>query len=257
MSLPRFVVDAALVRGDSDRLDADTVQHVRALRLRPGDRLVLTDGAGGQRAARLASLAPGEARVVLTPDVLPETESRLALTLCVALLKRDKLEWVVEKGTELGVTRFVLVDSARSLADARRVRVDRLERVARAAVEQAQRCRVPELVGPLAFDAALAAAADSAPRLFLWEEARTTWPAASAAGAAPARVALMTGPEGGFRAEEAERAAAAGWHVVRVGARVLRAETAAVAAAALAQAAWGDLCTAAPDGDACPGASSP
>jgi len=245
LTVPRFVVAPAIVRGDSRELDAETVRHLRALRLRVGDAVVLTDGEGGQRGATIEQLDPGRAIVLLDDAAVPQNESSLELTLCVALLKRDKLEWVIEKGTELGVSRFVLVESERSRSEAGRVRPDRLARVARAAVEQSQRCLVPGIEGPVPLAAALAAPAAPATRLFFWENAETAnWTDELSAATS---VIAMVGPEGGFSLGEAEAAGAAGWRLVGLGPRILRAETAAIAAATLVQFLCGDL-AAPPDG---------
>jgi 16S rRNA (uracil1498-N3)-methyltransferase len=239
LTVPRFVVAPAIVQGDLRELDAETIRHLRVLRLRVGDAVVLTDGDGGQRGATIEQLDPGRAIVTLRDEPVPQNESCLELTLCVALLKRDKLEWVVEKGTELGVTRFVLVETERSCSEAGRVRVDRLTRVARAAVEQSQRCRVPDVDGPLRFAAALDTAADPAERYFFWEDAGIPTPDDHPPAAAS--VTAMVGPEGGFSVREADAAAAAGWRLVGLGPRILRAETAAIAAATILQFLRGDL----------------
>ena len=241
MTAPRFLVATAVVAGETRSLDRDTVRHIRALRLRPGDPLVLTDGNGRQASVVLATLSPAEATVEPRPEVPEDNESALDLTLYVALLKRDKLEWVVEKGTEIGVSRFVLVDSERSLRAARATRLDRLDRVARAAVEQCQRRIAPIIEGPLAIETALEAESGSDLRLFFWEEASATRASVTGANQSATSVAAMVGPEGGFARHEAERAATLGWQLLRLGPRVLRAETAAISAAVFAQTLWGDF----------------
>lgn len=249
MTVPRFVVASGLVRGDRRDLDAETIRHLRALRLRVGDAVVLTDGEGGQRSATIERLEPGHASVTLGDEPVVRNESSLDLTLCVALLKRDKLEWVIEKGTELGVSRFVLVETERSSSESARIRVDRLTRLARAAVEQSQRCRVPDVLGPLPFAAAIQAAEPAAERFFFWEGHGTA--ALSGDPAAGTPVTAMVGPEGGFSVREANAAAAAGWRLAGLGPRILRAETAAIAAATLLQFVRGDLAAKASGAIAC------
>lgn len=238
------------MRGDSRVLAPETVRHVRALRLGPGDAVLLTDGAGSQRAATLDELGPGRVTIAFTGSSLPDNDSRLDLTLCVALLKRDKLEWVIEKGTELGVTRFVLVVTERSRGEAARIRVDRLERIARAALEQSQRCRLPGIGEPIPFTTAMENLASIEERILFHEDAEPT-PGWHERAVPPSSVAAITGPEGGFTSDEARSAAAAGWRTVPLGPRILRAETAAVSAAALLQFLWGDLGGAGPAAHPC------
>jgi len=209
-----FVPDLAAPRLDS----ADHHHLTRVLRLRPGDAVTVTDGAGGWRRCRLAddggeTLAPAGA-VEHRPRAQP------LLTVAFALTKGERPEWVVQKLTEAGVDRIVPFAAARSVVrwDGGRAdrNVERLRRVAREAAMQSRRAWLPE-VGALASFAQVAALDGAA--------------LAERAGAPPslARPTLLVGPEGGWADEERE----AGLARVGLGPFVLRADTAALAAGLL------------------------
>jgi 16S rRNA (uracil1498-N3)-methyltransferase len=184
-------------------------------------------------------------------------EPRLSLTLYAALLKGQHLEWVLQKGTELGVSAFVPMITQRTVVrDEGRVRKKRArwERILREAAEQCHRARVPQLFDPLSFEEACRAAVAEHNRSFLpsvqegglgladvacadVEQDTTT---AEPPSAAP-RWALLIGPEGGFDVAEVELARGHGIQVVSLGPRTLRAETAALAAATILLDRWGEL----------------
>lgn len=240
MTTPRLVVERDLVTGALTELSQETIRHVRALRLRVGDELILTDGEGHQRMARITELSPKAARVQLVEAPLANNEGDLSITLGVALLKQDKLDWVVEKCTELGVARIVLVHTDRSLGSDKPARIERLRRVASAATEQSQRSRIPTIEGPRAFQDVVVECGERATKLILHESA-DTGTAAEFESLSSSNIRLLTGPEGGFSPEEVRIATAAGWNAIRLGPRILRAETAAVSAVAFAQTRWGDF----------------
>jgi 16S rRNA (uracil1498-N3)-methyltransferase len=160
------------------------------------------------------------------------------VTLCAALIKFDRFEWIVEKATELGVERILPVETTRSergLFDASHKRSERWMRIARESSQQSRRVRVPQILPAVRFSAALATEAGH--RFFLEEEA-----APPLLHEIPEErqdtVALLLGPEGGWTDPERQAAVAAGWCAVSLGPQVLRAETAACAALAVVMAAW-------------------
>jgi 16S rRNA (uracil1498-N3)-methyltransferase len=194
-----------------------------------------------------------EARVEgrVTERRQPETEPRAAVWLAVALLKGEKLEWVVQKGTELGTAGFLFLRTERAVVQAGEerwsARRERYARIAREAAEQCGRVRVPPVEGPLPFADALARAAEFDHRLLAHEgsfvplkEALGIPPPGplpevergrARSAASPRSAILFVGPEGGFTPAEVGAAGGAGVRVVSLGARVLRAETAALALA--------------------------
>jgi 16S rRNA (uracil1498-N3)-methyltransferase len=238
---PRFYVDTPLAANSTIDLPARIAHHAtHVLRLRDGDRVVVFDGRGGEYPARLADRG---ARARLEAHDPVEREAPIPLALMQAWIAIDKLEWVVEKAVELGVGRIVLAPARRSvvqLAGARLDRrIERLREIVVAACCQCGRNRLPDLAAESDFAAALAAAAPPGTTgLLLHPDAAPWLPAAAIAGQG---FAVAVGPEGGFDAGELALAARHGYRAVRLGARVLRTETAGLAALAALQATVGDF----------------
>ncbi len=245
MSAPRFFIDAALAAGKEIDLPSDLAHHaLRVLRLRNGDPIALFNGRGGEFAAELRrDRNETRARVLAFDGV--ERESPLRLTLIQALVAADKLDWIVEKAVELGVARIVIAPTQRSVVrlDAARGarRLEHWRQIVRAACSQCGRNRLPALDFHGSLDAALAAVPADQPRLLLSPAASAGLPSRLAGPIA----ALAVGPEGGFTDAELRHAAGAGFTAVRLGPRILRTETAGLAALAALQASSGDLTVAA------------
>jgi 16S rRNA (uracil1498-N3)-methyltransferase len=221
------------------RLSPEAAQHARVLRLRVGDSLSLCDGAGSEWLAEVMAL--GRDLVVRVGDALPAPipdRAPLEITLLQGLPKAEHADFVLQKATELGVSRLVFVATARAVP-----RVDaaapRWERIVREAARQCGRRELPALSFAPSLEAGLAQATGDL-RLFCAEAGgdgrlRDQLPERARA------VTLAIGPEGGFAPEEVERARAAGFCPVWLGERVLRTETAALAAIAIVQHLYGDL----------------
>ena len=257
MSRRRFHAPPESFAPDGARvtLSREETQHLRGvLRLRPGDEAYVFDGAGNEYLCVVedAGRRPRDEAVLVVRGAVapPHAESPLELTLAVALLKHEKFDLVVQKATELGVTRIVPVEAAR--ADVRLrgpeeagARLVRWRRLALEAAKQCGRARVPAVEPPAALDAFLSdtGRGDETLRRVLFAErggrglteTARDWPAR------PRRVAALVGPEGGWDEEEVEQAREAGWQIVTLGGRTLRAETAAVVVAGLLQHLCGDL----------------
>jgi 16S rRNA (uracil1498-N3)-methyltransferase len=216
------------------------------LRLRPGARVLLWDGEGTEHEALLRAYEGGVAAMTVVRSYRPQRESPLAVTLAQAVGKGDKMDWIVEKSTELGVACVAPFFSSHTVprfaGGKGQRRRERWEKIAAAAARQCGRTRIPEVRDAVPFDAVLARDWRCEAKLFLWE-------GLSGRGLAPLReelgslrsVLVMVGPEGGFSKEEAASAAAHGFHTAALGKRILRTETAAVAAVCAVQLLWGDL----------------
>jgi 16S rRNA (uracil1498-N3)-methyltransferase len=243
----RFAIAPERIVDGRVAFDAFETRHLaRVLRLGPGDTVVATDGAGHDYTVRLDAVRPRATGVVVgVADAA--RESPLVITLVQGLPKADKLETIVRAATELGVARIVPALAARTVVrlPARQAgaRLARWQRVAREAAKQCGRPIVPDVAQPRALEACLdeARAADLA--LCLWEGEARPLGAALAEAKPPRRVALLVGPEGGLERREVDAARAQGWHVVGLGARILRTETAGPALIAILQSRWGDLGT--------------
>ncbi|MBP7964790.1 MAG: 16S rRNA (uracil(1498)-N(3))-methyltransferase [Caldilineaceae bacterium] len=211
------------------------VHQVRAvLRLGVGDHVVLLDNRGGAFLAEIRALDRKSAQGFVLESVAISGEPTVAVTLFQCSLKADKFEWVLQKGTELGVTRFVPVVSRRSVVRpvaALAKKAERWQAIIREAAEQCGRGRLPVLADPVEFVEALPVAEAHTPCFLPWEEAAI---GSRSLGAVldPKKdraVNLLIGPEGGLDPAEVALAQAAGWQIVTLGPRILRAETAALA----------------------------
>lgn len=230
-------------------LPDDIARQVRdVLRLRLTDTIQLLDGVGGEYSATITTITRREVAVAVGPrrEGLPEPQP--PITLCLGLLKATKLELVLQKGTELGVASFQPLLTARSVAladELSETRRQRYERIIAEALEQCGGAWLPDVRQPLQLEAALRAAPADAITLIPWEGAggvslrsalRQEREARQASG-----VWLFIGPEGGFSADEVALAKRYGARAVTLGPRILRAETAALVAAALTLDALGAL----------------
>ncbi len=232
-SLPRLFVDRALSGGQSLTLDGGAANYLgNVLRLKPGDAVKLFDDGSGEWLARIEAVE--RKRITLSvADRLRAREDVPDLWLLFAPLKKQTTDWLVEKATELGIARLVPVMTRRTVAD--RVNLDRLRAITIEAAEQCDRTALPEIAEPVKLEALLKN----------WPEGRALLFADESGGAPLAQVAkpgpagILIGPEGGFTDEEraAIRAVAT---PVALGPRILRAETAALAALGLWMAAAGD-----------------
>jgi 16S rRNA (uracil1498-N3)-methyltransferase len=229
--------------GDTLPLAEDEAHHLgHVLRLQRGDELVAFNGRGEERHAVVNTLQRRAALLELRASHAPLPESRLELTLVQALPKADAMDLIVQKATELGARMIVPAYSEFSVVrlDGERSdrRVEHWQRIAKSACEQCGRHEPLKILAPAALAEALDGLRPTATRLAL--EPSASQPFAAAARPAGGLVVAI-GPEGGFGPGDWRSLDAAGFLRVTLGPRVLRAETAAVAATAIAQAEWGDL----------------
>jgi 16S rRNA (uracil1498-N3)-methyltransferase len=247
LSVARFFVQKDNVRGDRASLGGGELEHMRrVLRLGPGDRVVLFDDAGSEHEGTIRAYHDGSAEIAIERSYRPERDSPLAITLAQALGKGDKLDLVVEKATELGVAAIMPFICRRAVpqlgADASRRRAERWRRIALAAAKQCGRTSVPEIHEPVDFADMVRRAEPAALKILCWEgEKAVGLKTLREQTPHPASILIAVGPEGGFAPEEVDLASRSGFHSVGLGRRILRTETAAIAAVALAQFLWGDL----------------
>lgn len=229
-----FLTETSIVLDAAVDLAPIAHQLRNVLRLQPGDQIHLLDNKGSSFLAEIEALDRGQAvgRVLAREAATGEPPAEVVLYQCA--LKADKFEWVLQKATEIGVTRFVPVISSRTIvrpAEKIRNKYARWQAIIREAAEQSGRGRLPELADPLNWEEAVGQATGL--RLLPWEATSPEQGIDTAIPSAPAPISLIIGPEGGISEDEAAFAFAAGWRAVSLGPRVLRAETAALVAAAL------------------------
>lgn len=229
--MPRFYVDLPLAAAGEIALPASAARHVQVLRLQPGDALTLFDGSGPEWQAEVTGMGRSEVRVKLLAATQPQRELARAVTLAVVMPANDRMDFVVEKATELGAAALQPLVAERSVLRLAGERADKKrahwQGVAIAAAEQSGRT-VPlrvEPVLPLAvWLSALPAAADDEWRALLSPRA-----AVPLAAFPQPRALLLSGPEGGLTDAEEDAARARGFAAVSLGPRILRADTAPLA----------------------------
>lgn len=242
-SASRLFVEDRLQTGAELTLSDEASHYVgRVLRLSAGAGLTLFDGRGGEFAATVSAVSRNAVVVRVGEKSSCERESPLSIHLVQGISRGERMDIVVQKATELGVARVTPVLTEFSVvklaSEKRDKRARHWTRVARSACEQSGRNRVPVIDAPRTFDEWLRpATGGNRLRLALQPSAATTLAQLDK----PSGVDLLVGPEGGLSERELEQAAAAGFVACTFGPRVLRTETAAIAAIAVLQARWGDL----------------
>jgi 16S rRNA (uracil1498-N3)-methyltransferase len=232
----RFFIDPEILTTDEIDLPAEIGhQLVRVLRSRVGDRLVLCPGDGTEWTVAVEAIQGQAVRVRKLETRTPDVDLRCDLHVAVAVLKGEKLDWTLQKLTELGARSISLLTTERTISSAGEERwskrMDRYRRIVREAAEQCGGTRVPEVHEPRKVAELLPTVGGDYSSLILDPYAERSLTAALTP--CPERVLLLIGPEGGFSADEVRTAAELGAAPVKLGRRVLRAETAALAAAAL------------------------
>ncbi len=235
--------------GTTLRLTGEEAKYVgRVLRLGKGDRITLCTGEGLEYRCTIRGMDGRSVFLTVEDVVEADRESGLDITLCQALAKGKKMDLVVQKGTELGVKRFIPFISARSVSrPGDREASGKVERWAKVALEASRQCG--RNVIPVVEH--IVTMAELLERFSSFDDDRTLkiipWESEHARGfrdlcdLPPERVVLMVGPEGGFSAEEVVKAEGAGFVPISLGRRVLRTETAALAAVGIVQFLWGDM----------------
>lgn len=240
----RFFAAGPLAVGATVQIDTLAQQLSQVLRMQVGDEVVLLDGSGQEFHSQVVHLDRRSCAAEVLSATPCAAEPHRILTLYQCSLKQDKFEWVLQKGTELGVSRFVPVISERSIvrpASALLGKYSRWQQIVREAAEQCGRARVPQIAPPLTWQEAVAEAQGL--RLLPWEGAQeepALYPTLQKELPNSTSASILIGPEGGISAPEARLATAHGWQIVSLGPRILRAETAALAAVALWAAAAGE-----------------
>jgi len=243
LNMPRFYFDHALEVGTQFELPADIARHIGVLRLKVGDVVTLFNGRGGEFAGTLTLVDKHRAIAHIKTFDAREAEPGHALTLAQALPEAGKMDWVIEKAVELGVTTVQPLIAARSVVRLSEERADKKlmhwRAVVAAASAQSGRNRLPSVATPIPLTSWIAQH-DLHPRILLSPRAQQSL--ADWARHRPAQpVTLIVGPEGGLSEAEEQLAIARGAICLSIGSRVLRTETAGIAALAALHALWGEF----------------
>jgi len=242
MRIPRIFTDSPLAVGSQCQLDDNAANHVgRVLRMQAGQALLLFNGDGQDYRATLTEAGKKHVQVAVTEAGKNETESPLRVVLAQTLSKGDRMDYAVQKAVEMGVSEIVPLTTERCdvklKGDREDKRLRHWQQVAISAAEQCGRARVPDIQPVMTVQQWLEHARACDLRLVLHHRTERSLNTLEK----PSSIALMIGPEGGLTAEEIALAEDNGFLPVALGPRVLRTETAPVAAIALCQWLWGDI----------------
>jgi 16S rRNA (uracil1498-N3)-methyltransferase len=254
MTLPRFYCPVDISIGQIIELPASIAHHAaRVLRLEPGSELILFNGHGGEFRSVIAHIGRNSATAVIEKHLAIERESRLSITLAQAICASEKMDWLVQKAVELGVNRIqplaTKLSVVRLSAERGEKRLNHLRKVVISACEQCGRNRVPDVRAPVPLrewlgdrigDVQNQACEEAPSSCFMLSPAANEGLRYYSGTPAKTAITLLVGPEGGFARDEEEAALAAGFIPLRLGPRILRTESAALAAVAAMQALWGD-----------------
>jgi len=242
----RFFVEHSPFSDDLYAISGTEARHIKTvLRMQPGDFVELVDGSGYAYTAEITKITDTEVLVQVHERYPTGAESHIRLTMAIGFLKEKKMDLLVRHLTELGIGKFLPMITARSIArppEKRMIsRVERWQTIAREAVKQSQRGRIPEIARPASFEEALELSHHADNKFIFWENADAALPAPDATATDSTDVFVMIGPEGGFTEKEAMAAADKGFTPLSMGPRMLRAETAAISACTLIQYLYGDI----------------
>jgi 16S rRNA (uracil1498-N3)-methyltransferase len=243
-----FYVEPSQMTGSKALLEGAEASHVKnVLRLRRGAAVGLVDGAGFEYTAVIDRIVPGRVELAVTGRQAAPGQAPVRIVVAQGCLKEKKMDRVVRQLSELGASRWVPFICERAVArpeaDRAAFRRERWRKIAVESLKQCRRGSLMEIAEVTGFDEALAEGRSCAARILFWEKASEplTGIRAWKGSGAPSSVMVMLGPEGGFTEREARAAEAAGFSPAGLGPRILKAETAAVAACVLAQYLFGDL----------------
>lgn len=243
----RFYVDPEKVSGRAPLITGPDAKHIKTvLRLKPGDKIGLFDGAGNEYEAVIVNLSASTVKVSVLRRLSLNTESPVQIIVAQALLKDRKMDTLVRQLTELGITEWIPFTAERSVPrphPARlQARMQRWKKIAKEALKQCRRSRMPLIEAALPFEEVLKIHTASDLKIVFWEEESRPIHSQSTQLHGPLqKIFLMLGPEGGFTSREIEIANASGFITASLGPRILRAETATIAACTLIQYLFGDM----------------
>lgn len=241
----RFFISPEQMKQRMPSITGSDAHHLKSvLRLKAGDRIVVFDGQGQEYEARIEVVEPDKAAVSLLSPLTASAESPLELTLAQGYLKDKKMDLLVRPLTEIGVNGWMPFQAKRSVSVPDKMRLQaryqRWQKLSQEAVKQCGRSRMMRIEPAWSLEAVLEHARDYDLKLVFYENAPSK-SLSDYGNQGPAKVFILVGPEGGFKAAEVADAEAMGFRVVGMGPRILRAETAALAACTLVQYIYGDL----------------
>ncbi|WP_372677683.1 16S rRNA (uracil(1498)-N(3))-methyltransferase [Desulfosarcina sp.] len=246
MSLRRFYIPPEMVKQPQPEISGSDAVHIcRVIRLSAGDAVELFDGIGNGYRARIVSASPKRVLFCIEAAYTLLSESSVRITLAQGILKDRKMDDLIRQLTELGIDRWMPFYAARSIPlpvkKGMQNRLGRWEKIALEAVKQCRRGCVPSITPADDVDAMVAASAESDLKIIFWEGAPQGFDIPKTAPQQPKKITVAVGPEGGFDPGEIQRVREHGFLTAGMGPRILRAETATLAACTMVQYRFGDM----------------
>jgi len=242
--MDRIMLDRVLSPNEEVSIEGPPMEAFRFQKGRPGALITLTDALGRDFRGRVLFVSEEKASVWIFSQFPSPTESPLEIVLLQALPEKERMELIIQKTTELGVSRIIPFKSKRSISleerEAKQKKAHRWQDIALKATQQSRRALIPRVEAYRSFEEALASCTEEGLRILLWERQGESLRAVLDRCRFQ-RVYGLVGPEGGLTESEVEAARQVGFLPVKLGQRVLRTETAAIILVALLQYAWGDL----------------
>jgi 16S rRNA (uracil1498-N3)-methyltransferase len=244
--MPRFYVPQPQIEEGMLRVEGSEVRHIRrVLRLKTGDRIVVFNGSAKEYEGTIIEEGPSSVVIRIQNVFSSKTESHLEITLAQSLLKGEKMDYLIQKATELGIKEIIPFFSSRSVPlldkSNRLKRYHRWEKIAVEASKQCGRVFVPK-IGPLQdYSEILQTSSPDSLRLLLWEREGASLKEIIKGSKEKTRIFFVVGPEGGMSNEEVEQAKRTGFISVTLGKRILRSETASLCLLSVLQYEWGDI----------------
>ena len=232
--MPRFFISANETGNGLLTLTGENAQHIRVLRMKPGESVTVCDGAGTDYACTVREIRSDCVLLDVKDSAPSQTEPAVFCSVFMAFSKADKFEHVIQKATELGASEIVAFPSSRCVSrpDDKSLgkKLERWQKIASSAAEQSGRGRIPKVLVMDSYEAALQKAASFDVALFPYENEKSLSIRSVLSSASFSSVSIMTGPEGGFSEKEVTQALSCGMKVCTLGPRILRCETAPLCA---------------------------
>ena len=244
--MPRFYVPEPKIEDGMMRVTGEEVNHIRrVLRLRAGDKISVFDGLSKEYHGTIADEGPSSVLIRIESTSAPQRESSLEITLAQSLLKGEKMDYVIQKATELGAREMIPFLSSRSIPlldkSGTLKRHHRWEKIAVEASKQCGRVVLPRIAPLQDYAEMIQGASQASLRLILWEREGIRLKEALKDSAGKNQIFFVIGPEGGFSGEEVQHARENGFVPVTMGERILRAETASLSLLSILQYEFGDI----------------
>jgi 16S rRNA (uracil1498-N3)-methyltransferase len=241
-----FFVESSLLKKPFSTIEGSEARHMKSvLRLKPGDRIRVFDGEGFEYDASIHRFFDDRVEIKIARKFPGTRESPVQIGVAQALLKEKKMDRLLRHLCELGVTHWIPFISERSVPRPGQkqisARIQRWNRIVQESCKQCRRSKLPRIIETLSFEDVLDYGSSCDLQIVFYENESATLKSLMPPNSAPSRILLILGPEGGFSDQEIENARAAGCVVAGLGSRILRAETASIAACTLVQFLCGDM----------------